>query len=78
MMLTFGKFGAGNMGIEEMRYDDWKYLIRYGILVGLGMLAVLKLIVDLFTNTGAFIADLGVIAGGVLLLNIACRALTEG
>lgn len=61
-----------------MRYDDWKYLVRYGILVGLGMLAVLKLIVDLFTNTGAFIADLGVIAGGVLLLNIACRALTEG
>ena len=78
MMLTFGKFGAGNMGIEEMRYDDWKYLVRYGILVGLGMLAVLKLIVDLFTNTGAFIADLGVVAGGVLLLNIACRALTEG
>ena len=77
-MLTFGKFGAGNMGIEEMRYDDWKYLVRYGILVGLGMLAVLKLIVDLFTNTGAFIADLGVVAGGILLLNIACRALTEG
>lgn len=66
------------MGIEEMRYDDWKYLVKYGTLVGLGMLAVLKLIVDLLTDIGAFIADLGVILGGILLLNIACRALTEG
>lgn len=66
------------MGIEEMRYDDWKYLIKYGSLVGLGMLAVLKLIVDLFTDIGALIADLGVILGGILLLNIACRAFTEG
>lgn len=66
------------MGIEEMRYDDWKYLVKYGSLVGLGMLAVLKLIVDLFTDIGALIADLGVILGGILLLNIACRAFTEG
>lgn len=66
------------MGIEEMNYTDWKYLVKYGTLVGLGMLAVLKLIVDLFTDIGAFIADLGVILGGILLLNIACRAFTEG
>lgn len=66
------------MGIEEMNYTDWKYLVKYGTLVGLGMLAVLKLIVDLFTDISAFIADLGVILGGILLLNIACRAFTEG
>lgn len=66
------------VGIEEMNYTDWKYLVKYGTLVGLGMLAVLKLIVDLFTDIGAFIADIGVILGGILLLNIACRAFTEG